>query len=851
MTTSIVLRVGKGSFEHGFQVSLQVLENGCLIRNFNNCSPLPSAPHLPQAYEEWQQKYSQLGQNSQLGQICQVEPVEEQNTHFSTVEPLQDCQASCNSLKQSLRNWFCSDSFESLRYRIEAQVGNRNAATSLPVIIDVDTGIAEQDTVLRKLPWDLWDVFSLNNAEPVLSAKVHPPIAPLRSPVKILAIFGSDEGGLELQEDLEALNQLQQYGAVIQLEIEPSRQALSDLLWDKPWDVLFFAGHSSSQEGHQNGYLQIVGNQTIELDGLEADLEQAVEQGLKLAIFNSCDGLGIANYLANLNVPSMIVMREPVPDFVARKFLRYFLEAFSRGKPLYLAVRRARGRLQALETCQPPYPAASWLPIVCQNPAQPELIWPTPTSPDPIPEPKERLWRRLPLGLRLALLVVAGVVMFVAASFIIPHIFPPPPRPPINVESRISLGEKILSIKTAEKRAGSEAFARGDYQEAEKLFEASLQRQRNDPEAVIYQNNAKVIASDDRQSLRIAVSVPIGSNSNVAQELLRGVAQAQDEINTNGGIKGAGLVVAIADDDNDSDIAKQVATAFVEDDKILAVVGHNASDASLAAAPIYQQGKLVMVTPTSFANELSGFGDYIFRTVPHVRLMAARLAEYAVRIAQKPDIAVCYDSQAPDNVSFKDEFIAALSAVHGRLVPIVCNISSPTFNASNAIAEALSNQAKGLMFSPHIDRIPKGIELARANQNKLALFGSSTLYTYETLNEGRENVNGLVLTATWHPQMNLDSPFAKDATRLWGGDGTWRTANSYDALRAISAGFQQSNTRSGLQQALRDPGFYTSGASGSVQFDSAGDRKMQPQLIQVQKSNHSRSKTGYDFVWLE
>ena len=90
----------------------------------------------------------------------------------------------------------------------------------------------------------------------------------------------------------------------------------------------------------------------------------------------------------------------------------------------------------------------------------------------------------------------------------------------------------------------------------------------------------------------------------------------------------------------------------MEDDKILAVVGHNASDASLAAASIYQQGKLVMVTPTSFANELSGFGDYIFRTVPHIRLVAARLAEYAVRIAQKPDIAVCYDSQAPDNVSF-------------------------------------------------------------------------------------------------------------------------------------------------------------------------------------------------------
>jgi branched-chain amino acid transport system substrate-binding protein len=70
---------------------------------------------------------------------------------------------------------------------------------------------------------------------------------------------------------------------------------------------------------------------------------------------------------------------------------------------------------------------------------------------------------------------------------------------------------------------------------------------------------------------------------------------------------------------------------LTKDPSILAVIGHNASNASLEAAPIYQQEKLVMVTPTSFANNLSGFGSYIFRTVPNISLMAAPLAEYAVK----------------------------------------------------------------------------------------------------------------------------------------------------------------------------------------------------------------------------
>lgn len=222
---------------------------------------------------------------------------------------------------------------------------------------------------------------------------------------------------------------------------------------------------------------------------------------------------------------------------------------------------------------------------------------------------------------------------------------------PGAIANRISVGNQILlaSQTTAAKQTGVQAFAKGDYQAAVQNFQASLQQTRNDPETLIYLNNA--IASKG-SSLKIAVSVPIGSNPNVAQELLRGVAQAQDQINTTGGINGAKLQVEVVNDDNDPGVVKEVAKALTKDASILAVIGHNASNASLEAAPIYQQEKLVMVTPTSFANNLSGFGSYIFRTVPNIKVMAAPLAEYVVKTG-KTNIAICYDSQAPDNVSLK------------------------------------------------------------------------------------------------------------------------------------------------------------------------------------------------------
>lgn len=410
------------------------------------------------------------------------------------------------------------------------------------------------------------------------------------------------------------------------------------------------------------------------------------------------------------------------------------------------------------------------------------------------------------------------------------------------IANRISLGNQILvtSQTTPDKQAGVAAFKNGDYQTAAQKFQASLKQNRNDPETVIYLNNA---TASNGSSLKIAVSVPIGSNPNVAQEILRGVAQAQSDINNSGGINSAKLQVEIVNDDNDPKIVKEVAETLTKDASILAVIGHNASNASLEAAPIYQQEKLVMVTPTSFANNLSGFGSYIFRTVPNIKVMAQPLAEYAVKTAGTTNIAVCYDSQAPDNVSFKDEFVAALTAAGGKLVPTVCDFAIPSFNPETAIDDAVTKGAQALMLAPHIDRIDRTISVASINRGKLPLYGSTTMYTFQTLKDGQKSVDGLILPVPWHPKINPGSSFAKNSQR-WGGVVNWRTATSFDAAQAVIAGLQKNTTREGLQQALKSTSFATPGASEDVKFLPSGDRAGEPILVQVKPTGN----TGYNFV---
>ncbi|MCE2905806.1 MAG: ABC transporter substrate-binding protein [Anabaena sp. CoA2_C59] len=413
---------------------------------------------------------------------------------------------------------------------------------------------------------------------------------------------------------------------------------------------------------------------------------------------------------------------------------------------------------------------------------------------------------------------------------------------------RISLGEKILITDqiNSDKEKAVEAFAQGDFEAAKTNFQASLRQNHNDPESLIYLHNSLGSSSN---YIKIAVSVPIGGNLNVAKEILRGVAQAQDEVNRNGGINGKLLQVAIANDDNDPTQVQQIATHFVKDSSILAVVGHNASNASITAAPIYQQGGLVMISPTSFAQNLSGIGSYIFRTVPNISSQSEPLAVYTLKTANKTNVALCVDSKSIDNQSFRDEYAKNIVAGGGKINPTKCDFSAADFNPTTMISQLISSGADALVLAPYIGRINQALELAAANQGKLALFGSPTLYTFQTLESGKSDINGMVLAVPWHPKAILDNPFVQKATKLWGGKVNWRSATAYDATMSIAKGLQQAYTREALQKVLHSPGFFVNGATGKIEFQDSGDIKGKAILVKVQPS---KSLTvGYDFFPLQ
>ena len=415
-----------------------------------------------------------------------------------------------------------------------------------------------------------------------------------------------------------------------------------------------------------------------------------------------------------------------------------------------------------------------------------------------------------------------------------------------KLAERFSQGAKILipRIATSKKELAVAAFARGNYQKAASLFSESLSILPNDPEALIYLNNANI---GNRKSYSIAVPIPISNDVNAAQEILRGVAQAQRRLNQKGGFDGVPLKVHIINDDNNPEIARQIAAVLGRDLDILGVVGHYASDVTLATAKIYQSSQLVAISPISTSVELSDFSPYLFRTVPSDYIAARALAEYMLFSLKQKNVAVFYSSQSNYSQSLKSEFITAV-ALGGGQVTNTFDLSDANFSAADSLSQIMAGNAEVIMLAANTSNLDKALQVIQVNRQRLNLLGGDDIYTPKTLQVARDSAKGMVLAIPWHIKSNLDDEFGQTARQLWGGEVNWRTAMAYDATISLitAIDLNPNPTRIEIQKTLSHPSFVASGADDRVSFLPSGDRLRQIQLVEVRSSNSS----SFDYIFV-
>jgi hypothetical protein len=263
---------------------------------------------------------------------------------------------------------------------------------------EIQLFIQTEDRILRGFPWQEWEflqpLFRLHkNTELSVSAtdfarpEQKQTINRLDTRVRILAIFADNEldENNEYKQEKESLDRLKKYGAFIQTLYQPNYSDLIEALEEPAgWHIFFFAGHSHSNPDGRIGWLQISWldnnrkpqKKEIEINELTKWMQKLINDKLQLAIFNSCDGLGLANQLTSLNLPYCIVMRERVDSSFAGTLLHHLLKAFvEKEKSIFASMRYAREQLLSEYDKGFKPSGKSWLPVIVANPEAPELTW--------------------------------------------------------------------------------------------------------------------------------------------------------------------------------------------------------------------------------------------------------------------------------------------------------------------------------------------------------------------------------------------------------------------------------------------------------------------------------------------
>jgi ABC-type branched-subunit amino acid transport system substrate-binding protein len=409
--------------------------------------------------------------------------------------------------------------------------------------------------------------------------------------------------------------------------------------------------------------------------------------------------------------------------------------------------------------------------------------------------------------------------------------------------SKISRGERTLfsNIDNTSRDLGIQALVAGEYEKATEFFKQAVAAKRNDPEVLIYYNNS--LARQKGTPFTLAAVVPVSNTPDVAQEILRGVAQAQKQFNQKGGLNGRLLEIVIANDAGKPEQARQVAAELLKDTSVLGVIGHYSSDTTKTALTEYNKKEIPVITPASTSIFLQG--NNFFRSIPSDKAAGEKLAEYAFNTLNIKSVVIFSNPDSSYSDSMREVFTNKFEKLGGSVVrkPLI-NLTDKDIDAEKEVPKSVFRyKAEAGVLFPDALSTNAALKIVKANQDLLKrskrglkLLGGDTLYSKEALGAGKDAVNNLTLIVPWFREASQARRFAKKAKDQWGGDVSWRTATSYDATQAFIQAFSPNSNPATIIERLKNVNISAENTSGdSLKFTPERERQTEPFIISIEK----------------
>lgn len=159
-----------------------------------------------------------------------------------------------------------------------------------------------------------------------------------------------------------------------------------------------------------------------------------------------------------------------------------------------------------------------------------------------------------------------------------------------------------------------------------------------------------------------------GQTSSFGQSTKNGIELAVEEINNAGGVNGKKIQLVVEDDQGRPEQAKTVVSKLINQDKVQAVLGEVASTNSLAAAPVAQEAKIPMITPSSTNPKVTEVGDYVSRVCFIDPFQGSVMAKFAANTLKAKTAAILGDVNSDYSKGLTQFFEEGFTKLGGKVV---------------------------------------------------------------------------------------------------------------------------------------------------------------------------------------
>jgi len=283
-----------------------------------------------------------------------------------------------------------------------------------------------------------------------------------------------------------------------------------------------------------------------------------------------------------------------------------------------------------------------------------------------------------------------------------------------------------------------------------------------------------------------------------------GTQLAMEEINAAGGLLGKKIELLTEDTQSKAGEPATVVNKLVARDGVIAVLGEVASSRSLEAAPICQQNKIPMVSPSSTNPKVTETGDFIFRVCFIDPFQGTVMANFATKTLKAKKVAVFTDVKSDYSKGLAKFFKERFTANGGTIgTELDYNGGDKDFKAQLTAIKAANPDG---VFIPgyYTDAALICVQAKQLGLN-VPLFGGDGWESEELVKIGGDAVEGNYFSTHYHPDVGSDvsRKFVENYRKRWNG----KTPNAlaacgYDSALVLGDAIKRAGSTDG--QKVRD-----------------------------------------------